>query len=90
MRDNLGPKKYPRENILDPWNTQRKTFELKKYPRKKFLDPPNTHGKKFRIHESTMVRWHDNYDTRPTTAHETQNLAYSLTINHIITAALYH
>ena len=42
------PHEYPREKLLDPWNTHGKNFGPTKYPQEKLLDPGNTHEKSFR------------------------------------------
>ena len=75
------PLKYPREQNLDPRNTQeekfwthkiptRKKLRPTKYPPEKNLNPRNTQEKKFRTYEVTIPQWletHETHDgTKPT------------------------
>ena len=55
------------------------TTENNKITHEKKLDPPNTHEKKFGTHEIPMrVPWYDaTKPTRPTIAHDPQNLVHS-------------
>ena len=86
----MGPVKYPREEIGDPRNTDKKKFEPHKiptrkksgptiYPREKIEDPRNNHEKKWMTHELPMkARWYDGTrPTRPMMARDPLNLAHS-------------
>ena len=60
------PTKYPREKILDPWNTHekiasthniRKNFGATKYLPEKNSDPRNIHEKIFRTHKMPKTKY---------------------------------
>ena len=73
-RRNIGPKKYPRQKIVYPQNTnqhkfwahewaheipRRRSFKPTKHPQEKALDPRNAREKIFRTQVGTMTRWRE-------------------------------
>ena len=75
-RKNLGPTKYPQEEIGDPRNTHEEKSETHKIPTQKNQDPQNMHQKKLRIrkirtrkildpqttHKGMMAWWYETHD----------------------------
>ena len=50
-KKNLGPTKYPKENILDPQNNHEKIFWTNEIHTKKYFGPTKYSGKIFWTHE---------------------------------------